>query len=137
MHVDGKIDGQTYHMKLEEYKREQQALTLQIKSYSGGTKAELVAAQEVLELTKQAKQIFVSSKLEEKQQLLGFFFSNLSLNAGKLDLELREPFKNMSKSQDQHVWRQSWGALRTFKWSEILSHFRLLRPNKTIVTAPQ
>ena len=100
VHVDGKIDAQTYHMKLEEYKREQQTLTVQIKSYDGGSKAELAAAKEVLEIAQRAKEIFMSSKLEEKQQLLGLFFSNLSLNAGNLDLELREPFKYMSKSQE-------------------------------------
>jgi hypothetical protein len=78
---------------------------LQIKSYNGNGMAELVAAKEILEIAQQAKQLFMSSKLDEKQQLLSFFFSNLSLNAGNLDLELREPFKYMSKSQDQHVWR--------------------------------
>jgi hypothetical protein len=112
MHVDGKIDGQTYHMKLEEYKREQQTLTVQIKSYDSGTKAELIAAQEVLALAKQAKQIFMSSKLDEKQQLLGFFFSNLSLNAENIDLGMREPFKSMSKTEDQHVWRPLIDAFR-------------------------
>lgn len=47
----------------------------------------------------------MSSKLDEKQQLLGFFFSNLTLNAEKLDVELAEPFKMMAISQDQTIWR--------------------------------
>src|SRR5579871_4196239 len=45
MHVDGRIDSQTYHMKLEEYKREQQGLVLQLKSYSSDNKTELIAAR--------------------------------------------------------------------------------------------
>jgi len=105
MHIDGKIDSETYHFKLEEYKREQQSLTLELKSYSNGSKDELVAAQEVLDLTKQAKQIFKSSNLDEKQQLLSCFFSNLKLDREKLDVELREPFKTIATVQDQHIWR--------------------------------
>lgn len=105
MHVDGNIDAQTYHFKLEEYKREQQSLILEIKSYDIGSKAELVAAREVLDLAKNARGIYESSKLDEKQQLLGFFFSNLRLNDGSLDVELREPFNNIAKLHDQTVWR--------------------------------
>lgn len=105
MHIDGKIDAQTYHFKLEEYKREQQALILEIKSYDTENKAELVAAREILDLAQNAKEIYESSKLDEKQQLLGFFFSNLRLNHGSLDVELREPFQNIAKLQDQTIWR--------------------------------
>ncbi len=105
MHIDGKIDAQTYHFKLEEYKGEQQNLILEIKSYDQGNKAELIAAKEILYLAKNAKDLFMSSKLDEKQQLLGFFFSNLELNDEKLDVVLREPFKNIAIMQDQTLWR--------------------------------
>lgn len=105
MHIDGKIDAQTYHFKLEEYKQEQRTLILEIKSCEGGNKAELIAAKDVLDLAKNAKEIFMSSKLDEKQQLLGFFFSNLMLDHENLDVELREPFKNITATQDQHIWR--------------------------------
>ena len=33
MHIDGKIDAETYHFKLGEYKTEQQNFILEIKSY--------------------------------------------------------------------------------------------------------
>lgn len=105
MHIDGKIDAQIYHVKLEEYKREKQSLTVQLQSYNGDTKAELITARQVLNLAQQAKEIFMSSKRDEKQQLLRFFFSNLKLNGEKLDVELVEPFKMMSATHDQHVWR--------------------------------
>lgn len=105
MHIDGKIDAQIYHYKLEEYKREQQSLILEIKSYNMCNKAELIAAKDILDLAKNAKEIFMSSKFDEKQQLLGFFFSNLRLNHETLDVELREPFNLMANAQDQHEWR--------------------------------
>lgn len=90
MHIDGKIDAETYSFKLEEYKREQQSITLELKSYSTGSKDDAFTAKEALNLAKEAKQIFVSSKLDEKQQLLRFFFSNFKVIDGNLDPELRE-----------------------------------------------
>ncbi len=105
MHLDGKIDAQTYHFKLKEYKEEQQLLMLEIRSYDTDNRAELVAAKEVLELTKNAVEIFMSSSLDEKQQLLRFFFSNLMLDGEKLDVELHSPFQTIAMCQDQHVWR--------------------------------
>ncbi len=126
MHIDGKIDAETYHLKLEEYKREQQSLTLELKSYNTSNKAELDAAREVLELISETKEIFMSSKLDEKQQLLRFFFSNLTLNAEKLDVELREPFKTIAISQDHHIWRQKLGTLRTFRWSKLKQELKFI-----------
>lgn len=105
MHIDGKIDAQIYQLKLQEYKQEQQRLTLEIKSYDSNGKAELVAIREVLTLAQEAKELFISSSFDEKQQLLKFFCSNLQLNHEKLDVVLREPFNLMGKKPDQHIWR--------------------------------
>ena len=105
MHVDGKIDAATYRLKLEEYKRTQQNVMLELESYDGNEKEELIAAQEALELTREAKQLFLSSNLDEKQQLLSFFFSNLQLDHENLVLEVREPFKTIATVHDQHLWR--------------------------------
>ncbi len=104
MHLDGTIDRGTYQAKLDEYKHEQQELQSKIMAY-GESKQELVTARIVLNLAKEAKNIFMSSKLDEKQQLLRFFFSNFKLNDGQLDLELRDPFKNIAKLSDQTIWR--------------------------------
>lgn len=105
MHIDGRIDAESYHYKLEQYKREQQNLMLEIKSYDTDNRLELIAAKDVLTLANDARTIFMSSKLEEKQQILGFFFSNLSLDVEKLDVELRFPFNLMATSSDQTIWR--------------------------------
>lgn len=106
--MHGKIDSEIYHSKLDEYKRDQQNLTSEIKSYDINENDELVAAKEILEITKEAKEIFISSKLAEKQQLLGFFYSNLTLNVEKIELQLREPFKMFRGSKDPHIWWRRW-----------------------------
>ena len=125
---DGTIDSAAYQMKLEEYNKEKQELSERLNGYKGLDKADLIIAREVLELAQEAKDIFLSSKLEEKQQLLGFFFSNFTLNDEKLDLELREPFRVMQKMQDQHVWRHLLDTIRTGKleFGFQLSHIKIV-----------
>lgn len=105
MHIDGKIDPDSYHLKLDEYKQIQSDAKLELESYNGNEKEKVSAAQEALALTREAKQLFMSSNLDEKQQILEFFFSNLQLDHENLVLEVREPFKTIATVQDQHVWR--------------------------------
>src|ERR1700761_4524988 len=104
MRVDGIIDVETYSLKLEGYKRELQEATDIVQNYKGG-KVERLATEEILKLAQQAGSLFMSSSFEEKRQLLGFFTSNLRLNSEKLDVELREPFRTLAQTPDQHIWR--------------------------------
>jgi hypothetical protein len=52
----------------------------------------LITAKTVLDLAKRAKELFMSSNLSEKQQLLDLVFSNLKLDGKKVSATLREPF---------------------------------------------
>jgi len=52
-----------------------------------------VTANMVFSLAKRARQIFESSEVEEKRQLLNFVFQNLELKDKKLSTHYREPFK--------------------------------------------
>ena len=51
-----------------------------------------VTANQVMQLAKRVWEIFESSKVEEKRQLLNFVFQNLKLDAKKLLVTLRELF---------------------------------------------
>ncbi|MBY0109653.1 MAG: recombinase family protein [Candidatus Babeliaceae bacterium] len=106
MHIDGKIDAQIYRVKLEEYKREKQDISLELNALGKDSTADIVTAREVLKLAQRIPQIYESSKLDEKRQLLGFFFSNLKLDHEKLDVELREPFKIVAATLHQQEWRE-------------------------------
>ena len=70
--------------------------------------------QIILDLAKNSKEIFMSSKLPEKQQLLNFALSNLMLDSEKLDPELKEPFNTFAKMGDQPEWLLEQDNLRTF-----------------------
>jgi hypothetical protein len=52
-----------------------------------------VTANIVLSLARRSREIFESSEVDEKRQLLNFVFQNLELKDKKLSVTLREPFK--------------------------------------------
>lgn len=101
MHLDGGIDSETYHLKLEEYKKRQREITSEIKAHVNADETCLITAQTLLDLAKRAKELFESSKLPEKQQLLNFVFSNLKLDGKKLLVILREPFLTLCAMSHQ------------------------------------
>ena len=101
LHLDGELDSDTYHSKLEEYKKRQREITLEMKAHVNADEACLITAKTVLDLAKRAKEIFMSSKLPEKQQLLNFVFSNLKLDGKELSVTLREPFSTLTAMSHQ------------------------------------
>lgn len=103
MHLDGGIDSETYHLKLEEYKKRQREITAEMKAHVNADETCLIKAQTVLDLAKRAKEIFISSKMPEKQQLLNFVFSNLKLDGRKLLVTLREPFLTLCAMSHQQA----------------------------------
>lgn len=108
LHLDGKIDSQTYHIKLGEYKQRLTALTAEVKVYEESPDASIITAKTVLELAQQASELFLSSKIGIKQQILRCIFSNLQLNDGKLLVELQEPFLFIAQAANQPIWWRRW-----------------------------
>ncbi|HSQ97142.1 MAG TPA: recombinase family protein, partial [Rickettsiales bacterium] len=49
----------------------------------------------LVSLASKAYEIFESSKIEEKRQLINFMFSNLRLNGTELKFSLKQPFNLM------------------------------------------
>ncbi|MFA6916771.1 MAG: hypothetical protein WC222_10280 [Parachlamydiales bacterium] len=129
MHLDGLMDSGTYHLKLEEYKKRQREITGEMKAHVNADETCLITAKTVLDLAKRAKEIFISSKMPEKQQLLNFVFSNLKLDGKKLLVTLREPFLTLCEMSHQPANLQLLATLRTFDWltfSQELSTLSLL-----------
>lgn len=127
MHVDGSIDTEAYALKREEYKKRQQEINAELENYTINNDGDyIITAQVILDLARRAKEIFLSSNLNEKQQMLKFFYSNLQLSGENLLLELHEPFFSMSKTDDQTVWLEKLGTLRTFHWKQIQQNLQLL-----------
>lgn len=66
-----------------------------------------VTANQVMQLAKRAWEIFESSEVEEKRQLLNFVFQNLKLDGKNLLVTLREPFHLFTQVNDSPgIWRR-------------------------------
>jgi len=59
-----------------------------------------IAANMILSLARRARQIFESSAVDEKRQLLNFVFQNLELKNKNLFIQYREPFKMIKDHPD-------------------------------------
>ena len=71
--------------------KRQREITAEMKAHVNADETCLITAKTVLGLAKRAKEIFISSKMPEKQQLLNFVFLNLKLGK-KLLVTLRSHF---------------------------------------------
>ena len=105
-HLDGKIDGDIYEQKLKEYKTRQLELTSLMAAHVDADKASLITVKTVLDLAKRAKEIYESSKVDEKRQILNFLFSNLEMKDKKAIITLREPFDKLVAVSDHPMCRK-------------------------------
>ena len=90
--LDGVIDDELYHQKFKEMKIRQQEIMSKMQKHVKADEAFHITANTVLNLASRARQLFESSEVDEKRQLLNFVFQNLALEGEKLAHTLREPF---------------------------------------------
>lgn len=94
-HYDGNILADFFNGKLKEYKEREQDIAKELERYSSIDMNAHITANTVLSLASRARDIFESSEVEEKRQLLNFVFQNMELKDKKLFVTLREPFKRI------------------------------------------
>lgn len=92
MHLDGKVDSETYHTKLQEYKNRQREITTEMQTHVDIDEACLITAKTLFDLANRAKEIYESSNMDKKQQFLRFVYSNLKLNEKDLQVDFGSHF---------------------------------------------
>lgn len=108
--LDGVIDEQLYLEKVKEYKSRQMTIVEEMKRHETADQSFYVTANMVMNLASRAREIFESSEVGEKRQLLNFVFQNLKLEDKKLLTDVREPFCTMVGYKDDPTnwrWRDS------------------------------
>ena len=73
----------------------------------------------MISLASRAYEIFESSKIAEKRQLINFMFSNLRMNGEKLRFSLKKPFHLMADLTSHHEWLPIIELIRTQYYKEI------------------
>lgn len=104
--LDGVIDEVMYLKKVKEYKARQAELIEEMKRHETADQNFYVTANMVLKLASRARELFESSEVDEKRQLLNFVFQNLQLDKKTLLIHTHEPFTAMMQyKQCPTNWR--------------------------------
>ncbi|MDA1169320.1 MAG: recombinase family protein [bacterium] len=104
--LDGRITDEMYDSFLREYKEKQAELFEQMQDHSDADEQFYLTANMTLNIAKRAKEIFMSSEVEEKRQFLGFLLQNCELNEKTLGFTLRSPFNLMLNQPDSITVRR-------------------------------
>ncbi len=100
-HLDGNIDASIYQQKLQEYKKRQKEITREMEAHVDADETCLLTIKTVVDLAQRAKEIYLSSNLDEKRELLNLVYSNLKLREKRLLVTLREPFSLLMAASHQ------------------------------------
>jgi hypothetical protein len=124
--LDGLIDEKLYLEKVREYKTRQMEIAEETKNHEKADQNFYITANMVLNLAARAREIFESSEVDEKRQLMNLVFQNLQLRGVNLSVSVQEPFLTMLDCKNHPTnWR--WrDAFRTFDQPK-LSHLSALK----------
>lgn len=108
--LDGLIDEVMYLEKVKEYKTRQSKIVDEMKRHEVADQNFHITASMVLKLAAKARELFESSEVDEKRQLLSLVFQNLKLRGVSLSVQVYKPFKMMmdyKKCPTNWRWRES------------------------------
>jgi site-specific DNA recombinase len=104
--LDGRITDDMYDSYLREYKEKQSQILATMQEHSDGDEQFYLTANITLNLAKRAKEIFVSSEVEEKNQFLRYLLHNSTLDGKKLSFTMVSPFNMIAQFSDDITLRR-------------------------------
>ena len=102
--LDALIDENLYNKKKKEYRQKQQELRSKISRLDMADQDYYLTSEYLLQLANRGYDLFVSSELEEKRQLIKLTLQNLKLRGKKLDIELVKPFDQVFSFSSLQSW---------------------------------
>ena len=97
-----------YLDRVKDYKARQVEIAEQMVRHEKADQNFYITANMVMNLAARAREIFESSEVDEKRQLLNFVFQNLKLDGKKLSIDNCEPFTTLV---DYKKCPKGWGNL--------------------------
>ena len=103
--LDGKITGEFYDRKFQQYTRDQESILDATERHRRANISYFELGLNIFELSQKAKVIYENKAiLEEKRSLLNFVFSNIFLRDGKLDFEYKNAFQLLAERSKTGNW---------------------------------
>ena len=99
-----RITKDMFNKKLKEYKEKQTETETEMARYTDADENFYLTANMTLNLAKRAYELFESSEIFEKRQLLNFLLQNLELRGKKLLFELKTPFDTVLQANKCSNW---------------------------------
>lgn len=93
-----------YDKKAIELRQRQKELNAELSIHNQADEKFSITLTRLISLASRAYEIFESSKIAEKRKLINFMFSNLKMNAKKLEYDLNKPFDMMINKATYQEW---------------------------------
>ena len=93
-----------YEKKFKELIEKNQENGFKMKRLNNANKNYHFPANTIFSLAQRALEIFESSEMEEKRQLVNFVFQNLQLDGKRLLFKTKTPFERVLEYQTTHNW---------------------------------
>jgi len=102
--LDGLISEEEYKKRSTKYRIEQKAIRQKLSRLHESDEHYYVKSNYLLNIANKAPQIFQSSKVEVKRQLINLVLWNPTLNGTTLSATYRKPFDLLAKGPSNHIW---------------------------------
>lgn len=103
--LKGKINDEKYDKFSTSLTTETDNLNLKLKQLQEAETNYYITAKYILELTNKAHELFISSEVEERRQLITLVLQNIRLNGENIVYDVQKPFNEMIKSHHSKLWR--------------------------------
>ena len=103
-----------FNQKLKEYKEKQQEILEKLKRHDSADESYYITLNTTLSLAQRAYEIFESSEVSEKGQLLNFLLQNCQLKGKKLLFSLKAPFDTVLQASKCSNMLRTLNEIRTF-----------------------
>ena len=109
----GRITQDEYDKKARELKEKQYKLMDKLKSITEADENYSMTLISLLNICSKAPELFNSSKVEQKRQLINFLLSNLQLRGKKLEYKLKKPCDVLINLDYRSNWLATIDEVRT------------------------
>ncbi len=104
MRLEGSITKEEYDAIVPELRAHQEDLNRRLQRHTKADEQFAMTVNRLLELASRAYDLFLSSEMDEKRQLIGFVFSNLQIRGKNLEYSMRKPFDAMANARTYPEW---------------------------------
>lgn len=116
-----RITTDDYDKKLKELKEKQHNIDNQLQEHTQADENYYITAGTVLNLAKGALELFESSEIPRKRELLNYLLQNCTANGKKLEFTMRSPFNHILELANHPIGLPIVDEFRTANWAGIKS----------------